>query len=147
MKIKKLKIKDSKKAAEIYNESLEFLSSDVPIKKEKIENFILDKNRIFLGIFDNEKLVGHLIINLLGGKTASVGIVIEKTEQHKGVGHVLLEEGLKRVKNRVVFAEILEYNTASQSFFKKHGFRKKASIKKIIVKNGKQVPLLTFIRK
>lgn len=54
MKIKKLKIKDSKKAAEIYNESLEFLSSDVPIKKEKIENFILDKNRIFLGIFDNE---------------------------------------------------------------------------------------------
>ncbi|MDP2820749.1 MAG: GNAT family N-acetyltransferase [bacterium] len=147
MKIRKLKIKDSKRAADIYNGSLEFLSSDVPIEEVKIKNFILDKNRIFLGIFDNEKLLGHLIIKLIGKKDASVGIVIEKKSQHKGLGGSLLKEGLKQVENKSVFAETLEYNTASQSFFEKHGFRKKEKVERKILKNGKQVSLFTFVKK
>jgi hypothetical protein len=63
-KITVLKKDNAKKAAEIYNLSLQFLARDVPISKEKMEELIERENNVLLGLFVENRLIGHSILSL-----------------------------------------------------------------------------------
>lgn len=147
IKIKHLSISDAKRAAEIYNQSLRYLSREKEIGEEKMKELIKKNQEFFFGAFLNNLLVGHLLLRKEGEKGLDIGIVIDPKYQKKKIGSRLIKKAIKiaRVKNyKKLVVDVLEYNSPAIKFFEKNGFKKTGFSKRTIVKNGKKTKLLRY---
>lgn len=147
IKIKPLSTSDAERAAEIYNQSLQYLSREKEISEEKMKEFITENKEFFLGAYLNNLLVGHLLLKKEGEKGLDIGIVIDPKYQGKKIGSRLIKKGIKlaRSKNyKKLVVDILEYNSLAIKFFEKNGFKKTGFSKRTIVKKGKKTKLLRY---
>jgi len=147
-KIVVLKKDSAKEAAEIYNLSLQFLARDEPVSKEKMEELIEKKNNVLLGLFVDNRLIGHSLLSL-DEKTAvgSIGLVLHPEWQGKGLGKKLLEGTLKIAQQKgckKVIAEILATNVRSIRFFEKAGFKFVGESERKIIKKGEEMKVLKY---
>lgn len=147
IKIKPLSLSDAKKAAEIYNQSLQYLSREKEINEEKMEEFIKKNREFFLGAYLNNRLVGHLLLRTEWKKGLDIGIVINPKHQGKKIGSRLIKKGIKLARSnnyKKLVVDILEYNLPAIRFFEKNGFKKIGVSKRVIFKKGKKIRLLRY---
>lgn len=146
IKIRPLSISDAKRAAKIYNQSLQYLSREKEISEEKMTKFI-KKAESFLGAYLNNLLVGHLILRKKRKAGLDIGMVIDPKYQRKKIGSHLIERGIElaRSKNyKKLVVDILEYNLPAIKFFEKNRFKKIGLSKRTIIKKGKKTKLLRY---
>ena len=103
---------------------------------------IIDKKKKPIGIcgltnFDSTK------------KCAKIAIIIGNSNfQSRGIGTqsltLLLNYGFKKLKLHRIEAEVLEYNTKSQSFFEKFNFHKEAELRDYLFRNEKWWSLIVY---
>ena len=137
-----------------------------------IKDLINDKNKIVLGIKDNDKVIAYIWVsvnidnheyewfdhdyknNIIGKETYYLKkIGVAKTHQGKGLGNILLEnlgqwldnKNLKLIVASVAFAPIK--NLASIGFNEKHGFKKVAISPKVKYMNFSDYQCVLFVKK
>jgi len=71
--------------------------------------------------------------NLIKSHTANMGIFLKKEARGKGLGEKLfrmvMEEGIKRFKLRIVTLDVFTKNKTAQGLYKKIGFKKIGEVK------------------
>jgi ribosomal-protein-alanine N-acetyltransferase len=81
----------------------------------------------FLVVEEKERIIGYCLVHP-DGEVMSIAVLSEY--RRKGIGSKLLEKGLASLKQGRASAHIRASNTASISFFEKHGFEKKKRVKR-----------------
>ena len=82
-------------------------------------------------------------------KSAKIAIIIGNSNlQSRGIGTqsliLLLDYGFKKLKLHRIEAEVLEYNTKSQSFFEKFNFHKEVELRDYLFRNEKWWNLIIY---
>jgi len=125
MEFKKLKFGDYDSIIEVWKRS------GLPIKKlgrdsrENIQEQMKDDHLLFLGAFENNKLIGVIIVNHGGRKGWINRLAVLPEFQRKGVASKLIEYGENwlREKGIKIYATLIEdYNDSSKKLFKKMGY-------------------------
>jgi len=125
MEFKKLKFGDYDSIIEVWKRS------GLPIKKlgrdgrENIQEQMKDDHLLFLGAFENNKLIGVIIVNHEGRKGWINRLAVLPEFQKKGVASKLIEYGENwlREKGIKIYATLIEdYNDSSKKLFKKRGY-------------------------
>jgi len=79
----------------------------------------LDQNEVF-GAYNNEDLIGYLIINPSQARIKQ--IAIEPTHRRKKIGQTLISQASKNISKALTITNIDASNTASNKFFPANGF-------------------------
>lgn len=125
MEFKKLKFGDYDSVIEVWNRS------GLPTKKlgrdsrENIQEQMKDDHLLFLGAFENNKLIGVIIVNHEGRKGWINRLAVLPEFQRRGVASKLIEcgENWLREKGIKIYATLIEdYNDSSKKLFKKMGY-------------------------
>jgi len=125
MEFKKLKFGDYDSIIEVWKRS------GLPIKKlgrdsrENIQEQMKDDHLLFLGAFENNKLIGVIIVNHGGRKGWINRLAVLPEFQRKGVASKLIEYGENWLKEKgiKIYATLIEdYNDSSKKLFKKMGY-------------------------
>jgi len=105
--------------------------SGLPIKRfgrdsrENIEKQMRDDHLLFLGAFENDKLIGVVIVNHEGRKGWINRLAVLPEYQRRGVASKLVEYGENWLRERgiKIYATLIEdYNDSSKKLFKKMGY-------------------------
>jgi len=125
MEFKKLKFGDYDSIIEVWKRS------GLPTKKlgrdsrENIQEQMKDDHLLFLGAFENNKLIGVIIVNHAGRKGWINRLAVLPEFQRKGVASKLIKYGENwlREKGIKIYATLIEdYNDSSKKLFKKMGY-------------------------
>jgi len=84
-----------------------------------------DDHLLFLGAFENNKLIGVIIVNHEGRKGWINRLAVLPEFQRKGVASKLIEYGENWLRERgiKIYATLIEdYNDSSKKLFKKMGY-------------------------
>ena len=104
---------------------------------------INSKRRMFVFKYGNDIIgVGGLINLDKKNRNADVAIILGETKMHgKGLGtqalELLVNFGFSKLKLHRIGAEIFEYNKISLKLFQKLNFKKEATLKDSLWRNGK----------
>lgn len=125
MEFKKLKFCNYDSIIEVWERS------GLPIKKfgrdsrKNIQEQMKDDHLLFLGAFENNKLIGVIIVNHEGRKGWINRLAVLPEFQRKGVASKLIEYGESWLRERgiKIYATLIEdYNDSSKKLFKKMGY-------------------------
>jgi len=73
----------------------------------------------------SEKILGYAVFHILGPDSELMSIATSTSNQRKGIGSILLNEGFKLLdfhSGDQLFLEVREGNAKARSFYEHHGF-------------------------
>lgn len=113
------KILDAKTVLKFKPEMSDFY---INYNEQQLKQMLLSDHHIY-GWFDDEKLIGYIIILDLKKEYELINIVVENNFQNKGIGQKLLLYTIENIIfNCKLFLEVNENNRKAISFYKEFGF-------------------------
>ncbi|MDP2586987.1 MAG: GNAT family N-acetyltransferase [Candidatus Komeilibacteria bacterium] len=125
------KLEDSKRVWEIRNNFLTRQNSNeqsvIPFENHQpwfIKKYFSYKDNKLVIIETNGQVAGYLRFDSEEGKGYVVSIALDPVWQGKGLGSVLLTDGLRLIKtDQLIMAQVKKFNPASLKLFQKCGFQ------------------------
>ncbi|MGC8662888.1 MAG: GNAT family N-acetyltransferase [Thermoplasmata archaeon] len=131
MQYRFLSIKDYSKIVELWKKAGLKFNPDGRDNERAISEQMIKQPNMFLGAFDNEKLVGIALLTDDGRKGWINRLAVDPEYRRKGVAKELIRraEELFRSRGIFLFAALIEdWNTPSQTLFEKIGYKKHSDI-------------------
>jgi len=101
-------------------------------------------------ISEFEKPIGFSLYQIIGDEAEIITIGISKDNQGRGLGHLLLNEGLAYLNTHGVkrlFLEVSEENKAARNLYERNGFSKVGVRKKYYQEGNRKIDALVMEKK
>jgi predicted N-acetyltransferase YhbS len=125
MKIRKLTIDNYEEMAQLWTKAGLPFKPKVRDSKEAIAAQMKANPEFFLGAFEDNRLVGTVILSCEMRKGWINRLAVDPNYRHCGIAKALIAESertLRKYNVRIFCALIEDYNTASKGLFKKCGY-------------------------